>query len=116
MVVDHEMFMLLPIVADVDTTFATVVDLHGATDTCATFGETGSSMASLSSLERVVRSPLRARFCCGPAMHRWREPLASPLQMSLEHGHPWLPTAAALAPLLVLFLAPGSQPPVHPPP
>ena len=38
----------------------------------ATFGETGSSMASLGSLERGVRSPLGGRFCCGPAMHRWR--------------------------------------------
>lgn len=36
MVVDHEMFMLLPAAADVDTAFATVVDFHGATDTCAT--------------------------------------------------------------------------------
>ena len=38
----------------------------------ATFGETGNSMASLGSLERGVRSPLGGRFCCGPAMHRWR--------------------------------------------
>ena len=38
------------------------------------------------------------------------------LSQILEHGHPWLPTAAALAPLPVFFLAPGSQPPVHPPP
>ena len=33
------MFMLLPVVdADVDTAFATVVDLHGAMVTCANLG------------------------------------------------------------------------------
>jgi hypothetical protein len=50
----------------------------------AKLGETGSSMVSLGNLEGGVRSPLGGRFCCGPAMHRWREPLASPLQVPLD--------------------------------
>jgi hypothetical protein len=35
MVADHEMFLLLAAAADVDTAFATFVELHGATDSHA---------------------------------------------------------------------------------
>ena len=49
------------------------------------FGEIGSSMASLVSLEGGVWRPLGGSFSSGPAMHRWREVFWSPLQVPSQY-------------------------------
>ena len=71
----------------------------------AKLGETGSSIASLGSLEGGERSPLGGRFCCGPAMHRWREPLASPLQMLLHDRVKTIPSNSYSNEVILCFIA-----------